>query len=302
MFGRGRTAGLVRLLVLIASIVVVVAVVDVVLNSGGSSGPRPQVTARVHRDPAHAKHHERRPASKLVRNARPQADWHKYTGPVPILVYHALGPAPPGAPFPGLYVSYGDFKAEMAWLNSHGYQAVTLDEVMKAWYHGGTLPAKPIVITFDNGYPQQVRFAPHVMAKYGWPGVLNEITEDHLPPSYIWPILRSGWEVDSHSLTHPDLTTATPTELTAQVAQSRAYLRRTFHIPSNSFCYPSNRYNAAVIAAVKAAGYTNATTENAGYATSANPYLLDRFEIEAGVSQLADDLLSYQPAGYGRAS
>jgi peptidoglycan/xylan/chitin deacetylase (PgdA/CDA1 family) len=299
---RGRTAGLVRLLVLIASIVAVVAVVDVVLNNGGSPGSRPQVTARVHRDPAQARHHKRKAASPLVRNARPQAGWKQYTGPVPILVYHALGPAPPGAPFPGLYVSYGDFKAEMAWLNSHGYQAVTLDEVMKAWYHGGTLPAKPIVITFDNGYPQQVRFAPHVMARYGWPGVLNEITENHLPPSYIWPILRRGWEVDSHSLTHPDLTTATPTELTAQVAQSRMFLRRTFHIPSNSFCYPSNRYNAAVIAAVKAAGYTNATTENAGYATSADPYLLDRFEIEAGVSELADDLLSYQPAGYGRSS
>jgi peptidoglycan/xylan/chitin deacetylase (PgdA/CDA1 family) len=299
---RGRTAGLVRLLVLLASVVAVVVVVDVVLNSGGSSGPKPQVTARGHRDPAQAKHHKRGPDSKLVRNATPQADWKKYTGPVPILVYHALGPAPPGAPFPGLYVSYGDFKAEMAWLNSHGYQAVTLDEVMKAWYHGGTLPAKPIVITFDNGYPQQVRFAPHVMAKYGWPGVLNEITENHLPPSYIWPILHRGWEVDSHSLTHPDLTTASPAELQAQVAQSRAYLRRTFHVPSNSFCYPSNRYNAAVIAAVKAAGYTNATTENAGYATSADPYLLDRFEIEAGVSELADDLLSYQPSGYGSSS
>ena len=291
-----------RLLVLIASIVAVVAVVDVVLNNGGSSGPRPQVTARVHRARARARHHNRKPASKLVRNATPQADWKKYTGPVPILVYHALGPAPPGAPFPGLYVSYGDFKAEMAWLNSHGYQAVTLDEVMKAWYHGGTLPAKPIVITFDNGYPQQVRFAPHVMAKYGWPGVLNEITENHLPPSYIWPILHRGWEVDSHSLTHPDLTTATPAELQVQVVQSRTFLRRTFHIPVDSFCYPSNRYNAAVIAAVKAAGYTNALTENAGYATSADPYLLDRFEIETGVSQLADDLLSYQPAGYGRSS
>jgi len=292
---------LLRLLVLIAVIVAAVAVVVVVRHNGGS-GSRPQPSARVRRDRARARHHNHKPASKLVRNATPQPSWHKYTGPVPILVYHALGPAPPGAPFPGLYVSYGDFKAEMAWLNTHGYQAVTLDEVMKAWYHGGTLPTKPIVVTFDNGYPQQVRFAPHVMAKYGWPGVLNEITENHLPRSYIWPIIHDGWEVDSHSLTHPDLTTATPAELTAQVAQSRAYLRRTFHIPSNSFCYPSNRYNAAVIAALKAAGYTNATTENAGYATSADPYLLDRFEIEAGVSELANDLLSYQPAGYGRPS
>ena len=112
---------------------------------------------------------------------------------------------------------------------------------MKAWYHGGTLPAKPIVITFDNGYPEQVTFAPHVMARYGWPGVLNEITENHLPPAQIWPIIHRGWEVDSHSLTHPELTTATPAELWAQVHDSRVYLQKTFHIPSNSFCYPSSQ-------------------------------------------------------------
>ena len=83
---------------------------------------------------------------------------------------------------------------------------------------------------------------------------------------------------------------------------SRVYLRKTFHIPSNSFCYPSSQYNAAVIAAVKKAGYTNAVTEGDAYATSADPYLLPRFEIEGGVSELAADLLDNQPAGYGSSS
>jgi peptidoglycan/xylan/chitin deacetylase (PgdA/CDA1 family) len=262
---------------------------------GGStrvaSPPRPLTPTRTATTP-------RRPPSLLVRNARPQANWRHYTGPVPILVYHALGPPPAGAPFPGLYVSYGDFKAEMAWLHTNGYQAVTLDEMMRAWYHHGTLPHKPIVITFDNGYPEQVGFAPHVMAKYGWPGVLNEITEDHLHPNQIRHVLKYGWEVDSHSLTHPDLTTASTTDLEAEVGHSREFLRHTFHIASNSFCYPSSKYNATVIAAVKAAGYTNATTENAGYATSADPFLLDRFEIESGVSELASDLESYRPSDY----
>jgi len=82
-----------------------------------------------------------------------------------------------------------------------------------------------------------------------------------------------------------------PSELTAQVVQSRRFLQRTLHIPANSFCYPSNRYDDAVIAAVKAAGYTNAVTENPGFATPAtDPYLLPRFEIEGGVSELAADL------------
>jgi peptidoglycan/xylan/chitin deacetylase (PgdA/CDA1 family) len=225
-----------------------------------------------------------------VVNATPQPGWRPYTGPVPILVYHDLGTPPASEAYPGLFVSDADFVAEMQWLHQHGYQAVTLDEVMRAWYHGGTLPSKPIVITFDNGYIPQATFAPAVMSHYGWPGVLNEITENHLANWRLAHLLAIGWEVDSHSVTHPDLTTATPTELRYQVTASRQFLRRTFTIPVNSFCYPSNRYDSTVIAAVRAAGYTNALTENAGFATRADPYVLNRFEIEGGVSQLAADL------------
>ena len=288
------------------AVLVVAAVVVAVIAVSDLSGGRAQTASKALVAPSRqARSVKKKPVKRavahpeFVRNATPQPGWRKYTGPVPILVYHALGPPPPGAPFPLLYVSYGNFKAEMAWLYHNGYQAVTLDEVLSAWYHGGTLPAKPIVITFDNGYPEQVRFAPHVLAKYGWPGVLDEITENHLPPSYIWPVIHRGWEVDSHSLTHPDLVTATPAELWAQVHDSRVYLRKTFHIPVNMFCYPSSEYDTAVIDAVKRAGYTAAVTEGHAYAFRTEPYLLPRFEIEGGVSQLAADLSYYKPAHYG---
>jgi len=226
----------------------------------------------------------------MVRNARAQPDWRPYTGPVPILVYHDLGTPPPNEAYPGLFVSDSDFQSEMAWLHHAGYQAVTLDEVMSAWYHGGRLPAKPIVVTFDNGYIPQATFAPSVMSRYGWPGVLNEITAGHLNNARIRRLLSLGWEVDSHSVTHPDMTVIGPGAVRYQLVASRRFLHRAFHIPSNSFCYPSNRYNASVIAAVKAAGYTNATTENSGYATRADPYQLNRFEIEGGLGQLQSDL------------
>ena len=180
----------------------------------------------------------------------------------------------------------------MAWLAKEGYEGVTLDEVERAWYHGGSLPAKPIVITFDNGYPEQVTFAPKVLSRYGWPGVLFEITEEHLRPDEIRPIIEIGWEVDSHSATHPNLTELSGKELEYQVAASRRYLQRKFGVPSDNFCYPSSEYDAATIAAVKEAGYVGAVTENAGYATRGEPYELDRYEIEGGdgVEGLAADL------------
>jgi peptidoglycan/xylan/chitin deacetylase (PgdA/CDA1 family) len=255
---------------------------------GGSSGGPVATTHRV--AAKRVAHRKPNPRALYVRNATPQPGWRHYNGPVPILVYHELGNPPPSEPYPGLYVSNADFIAEMQWLHSHGWQAVTLDEMMNAWYHGGTLPPKPIVITFDNGYPPQVTFAPSVMSKYGWPGVLNEITAGHLHNNQIESVLKRGWEVDSHSVTHPDLTTVSSAQLRYELVGSRHFLRKTFHIPVNSFCYPSSKYNDTVIAAVKAAGYTNAVTENSGYATRADPYLLNRFEIEGGVSELAADL------------
>jgi len=261
------------------------------LAACGGSAPRPATHPRpaAAKSPRHAA-----VVSAKVANATPQASWRPYAGQkVPILVYHDLGTPPPGQDYPGLYVSDADFETEMAWLHAAGYEAVTLDEMMNAFFHHGTLPAKPIVITFDNGYIPQATFAPSVMSKYGWPGVLNEITVDHLSNARLAGLIRLGWEIDSHSLTHPDLTTATAAELQSQVADSRTFLQRTFHIPVNSFCYPSNRYNAAVVAAVKAAGYTNAVTENPGFATpQTDPYVLPRFEIEGGLSELQADLSS----------
>jgi peptidoglycan/xylan/chitin deacetylase (PgdA/CDA1 family) len=252
--------------------------------STGSSGP-PH-----HRAAGGSSEHAAKP--ELVRNARPQPGWRSHLGPVPILVYHALGNPPPSEAYPGLYVSRPEFREEMAWLAANGYQGVTLDQVEKAWYHGGTLPAKPIVITFDNGYPEQVRFAPSVLGKYGWPGVLFEITEEHLTPPYIRPVIAKGWEVDSHSATHPDLTAISDTQLTVEVSGSRKFLQSTYGVPSDNFCYPSSIYDSSTIAAVKKAGYVGAVTEEPGFASRDRPYELNRYEIEGGqgVETLAADL------------
>jgi peptidoglycan/xylan/chitin deacetylase (PgdA/CDA1 family) len=275
----------------IASILAAAALLLAACGSSSSRPPaRPAASGSKHRRHAAA---VSAGAPGQVTNAKPQPSWKPYAGQkVPILVYHELGSPPPGEDYPGLYVSDADFEAEMAWLHAAGYQAVTLDEMMNAFFHGGTLPLKPIVITFDNGYIPQATFAPSVMSRYGWPGVLNEITENHLSNARLKRLIGIGWEVDSHSTNHLiDLTQATPAELHSQVFDSRHFLRTTLGVPANSFCYPSNRYDAAVIAAVKAAGYTNATTENPGFATpSTDPFQLPRFEIESGVAQLQADL------------
>jgi hypothetical protein len=117
--------------------------------------------------------------ARLVRHARPHPGWKPNPGPVPILGYHALAKHRRARNTPGS-LSDPEFEEGMSWLHTNGYEAVALDQAESAWYHGGTLPAKMIVFTFGNGYPEQMTFAPRVMFRYGWPGVLFEITEEHL--------------------------------------------------------------------------------------------------------------------------
>jgi peptidoglycan/xylan/chitin deacetylase (PgdA/CDA1 family) len=281
-----RRRRLVAALVLLGALVLVgLRLLDQVSRGAAGGAARSSEPTR-HAQPEHRHHAE------LVRNARPHPGWRPRTGPVPILVYHALGTPPPSEEYPGLYVSDREFREEIAWLARNGFEGVTLDQVERAWYHGGTLPRKPIVITFDNGYPPQVRFAPKVLGRYGWPGVLFEITEEHLTPPYIRPVIAKGWEVDSHSATHPDLTQLSGSDLAYEVGGSRRFLQRTYGVPSDNFCYPSSIYDNATIAAVKAAGYVGAVTEEPGYASRGRPYELNRYEIEGGqgVEGLAADL------------
>jgi peptidoglycan/xylan/chitin deacetylase (PgdA/CDA1 family) len=228
-----------------------------------------------------------------VRNATPQPGWKPYTGPVPILEYHVLGAPPAGAPYPELYVMRPDFSRQMDWLEEHGYQAVTLEQVEKAWYHGGTLPAKPVVLSFDDGYRPQFTFALPELRKHGWPGLLNLKAEgSDLYTSNVEAMIAAGWELAAHTIHHLDLTTLGAAELKEEVAGSQAILRREYGVPVENFCYPAGRFDSTVIAAVKAAGYIGATTEIPGYASRDKPYELARFEIlgSTGVSGLAEDL------------
>lgn len=232
-------------------------------------------------------------ADGKVRNATPQPDWKPSTGPVPILEYHVLGPAPEDAPYPELYVTRPDFHRQMGWLDEHGYEAVTLEAVEMAWYHGGTLPAKPVVISFDDGYRPQFTYALPELREHGWPGVLNLKAEgSDLYTSNVEAMIDAGWELASHTINHSDLTTLGAAELEEEVAGSREILRREYHVPVANFCYPAGQFDSTVIAALEAAGYTAATTEIPGDAERGSPYELKRFEIlgSAGVSGLAVDL------------
>jgi peptidoglycan/xylan/chitin deacetylase (PgdA/CDA1 family) len=204
--------------------------------------------------------------------------------PVPILMYHVLSPAPANAPYPELYVAPADFRAQVAWLAAHGYRAVTLQRVLDAWRGAATLPAKPVVLTFDDGYLSDVRTALPVLKARHWPGVLNLEVANLKPvwgirPPGVRKLLAAGWELDAHTLTHPDLTHVDAARLREEVTGSRTAIRKMFRVPVNFFCYPAGRYDPVVVAAVQQAGYLGATTTNYGLARPGDLFTLARVRV-----------------------
>ena len=292
---RRRIAALAALVGVVAAVIVVV-----VLASSGDSESEGLAHA-----PRHARAAKRSKQAKTqgelegeggeVRNATPQPDWEPHTGPVPILEYHVLGDPDESDEYPELFVSRPDFRHQLEWLDENGYQAVTLEQVEDAWYGDGTLPAKPVVLSFDDGYRPQFTFALPQLRKHGWAGVLNLKAEgSDLYESNVEAMVNAGWELASHTVDHSDLTTLGPEELEYEVAESRKILQREFGAPVKNFCYPAGQYDSTVIEALEAAGYVGATTEIPGYAESDQPYELARFEIlrESGISGLEEDLAS----------
>jgi peptidoglycan/xylan/chitin deacetylase (PgdA/CDA1 family) len=221
---------------------------------------------------------------------------------VPILMYHVVSAPPGSAHYPDLFVHPHAFAAEMDWLAHHGYHAVTLMRVYDSWAKGAKLPAHPIVISFDDGYLSQYTQAFPVLRAHHWPGVLNmEVNFLHgvgaLVPWRVRKLIAAGWELDDHTLTHPDLTTLDAAELWRQVDVSRVELRRMFHVPVDFFCYPAGRYDARVIDDVKRAGFLAATTTNYGLARPPGLFTLDRIRINGsdGLSSFASKLTNLSP-------
>ena len=129
-----------------------------------------------------------------------------------------------------------------------------------------------------------------VLARYDYVGVLNLKADNILPKGgltldQVRSLISRGWEIAAHTLHHKDLTTLALTQLKKEVAGSRRDLEALFHVPVDFFCYPAGRFDNAVVAEVKAAGFLGATTTVEGMAThTESPFELPRVRVSGGES------------------
>ena len=218
---------------------------------------------------------------------------------VPILTYHRIDVLRPTLPAitRALTVAPADFTAQMRWLHAHGYHAITQTQLFDALEHGRALPAKPIVITFDDGYRDVLKYAAPVLARLHMPATAYVITGRISGPdvSFLsWLMLNAleqdGVEIGSHTVHHSELPSLSDPAALQELIQSRRALEEHLKHPVQWFSYPAGRFDGRTETLVRQAGYVLAVTTQPGAAQRAKaPFELHRYEVldTTGVRGLA---------------
>src|SRR5947208_15832183 len=139
-----------------------------------------------------------------------------------VLMYHKVNDLP-GNP---LTMPVSLFDEQMDQLRQLGYTVVDLDAVLAHYLDGTPLPQRAVLITFDDGYHDNLENAAGVLSKYGYPAVLFVpigYLDDRQPlpheerlaaqgvmnPTLDWDELaeveRNGIRIESHGISHRPL-------------------------------------------------------------------------------------------------
>ena len=189
---------------------------------------------------------------------------------LPILMYHRIVDEIDSPDPYYVKVTTKEFDSQMRSLRDQGYQSVTLDELPDlARSHSRV--AKPVVITFDDGYEDTYSHALPVLRKYGY-GATVLLVADQVGKANTWdgekveaaPLLnkrqieelgRHQIGVGSHSLTHQALTDLDSTRALNEIAGSKSALEDMLGREVTTFAYPYGKTNAALCGLAQEAGY-----------------------------------------------
>lgn len=189
---------------------------------------------------------------------------------IPILVYHHVVPGRSGSEETRLlYVTPDAFERQLAYLRDNGYEAISFDRIADWAANGTPLPERPVILSFDDGWANQFDHAFPLLQKYGVTGTFFVVSayldhENFMSVDQLKTLQAAGMTIGGHSRTHPALAGVAAHRLTDELVTSKQWLEGQLATPIESFAYPYGSYNAAVVAATRAAGYRMARTVDPG--------------------------------------
>lgn len=185
-------------------------------------------------------------------------------GALPILTYHSIDPS-------GSVVSVPPalFRSQMASLAAAGWSTLRLAEAVRVLESGRPVPARHLVLTFDDAYRNVYTEAFPVLQLHGfhatvfaisrWMGKTNE-WPGHEPPLGVLPLMtweearemqRHGVEVAAHTRTHPDLTQISAAVGADEIVGSKRDIEDRLGTAVETFAYPYGSISPEAVEVVR---------------------------------------------------
>ncbi|HEY9677476.1 MAG TPA: polysaccharide deacetylase family protein [Drouetiella sp.] len=222
---------------------------------------------------------------------------------VPILTYHSVGRLNPILDTP-----IEKFESHLKAFAEKGYTSVTLSDLVALISSRKTLPAKTLVLTFDDGYKAFHSEAWPLLKKYGFTATVFLISDycgkdnrwigqpDSVPtaPLLTWDevalLSKEGCEFGGHTSNHLPLSTISGERLTRELVQSKERIQEATNKDVTTFAYPYGDTTGDAVREVQK-HYQGAVSTDLGISSSeSNPYLLPRIDSYYLTQEWIDNL------------
>ena len=197
------------------------------------------------------------------------------------------------------------FDEQMAQLAELDYTAVSLDDVIAHYLDRTPLPPRAVLITFDDGYLDNLENAAPVLRRHGFPAVLfapigylgatrplphdehlatRGIVNRTLDWSELAELERAGIRVESHGIGHRPLADLEVDEAAREITLSKLRLEEALGRPVRAFAYVKGseaHYRPVHLSLLRQAGYDVAFTSiSGGNGPHTDPLQLHRYNVE----------------------
>lgn len=200
---------------------------------------------------------------------------------IPVLLYHQVGDA--GG---HLTVTAKGFDTDLSLLEEEGFQSISLAQFQAALRgEPVSLPQRPILLTFDDGYLDNYLNAFPILRKHKMSAVFYVITSlineyDRLAVGHIREMASAGMFFGSHTVSHRSLGDLEPNEIDTELIRSKKVMEDVLRQKVDTVAYPKGSFNPMTIQSAENMGYWGGFSIHPGVCTpDINPYALRRIPV-----------------------
>jgi len=187
---------------------------------------------------------------------------------IPVLAYHRIS----NNSTDKLTVTPSLFRKHLAYLKDNGYHSIRTKDIPRVLRRkASSTPAKPVILSFDDGYTCTYRNAIPLLEHYGFrgtfficPGFAEKCLRGRMSWNEIINTAKRGHEIQSHTLNHSYLPRQDSRTIRAELVSSRELLERKIQHPVKSLAYPFGAFTSGVQNTARRSGYNMLFTANPG--------------------------------------